>query len=52
MVSLLIHRLPLLNATTGEAENSNNNTWIIKPPQYVQNDLKFRPKIFAKESTI
>ena len=36
MASLLIRRLPLLNATTGEAENSNNNIWIIKTPQYVQ----------------
>ena len=53
MASLLIRQLPLLNVTTGEAENSNNNIWIIKLPQYVQYDLitKFRPKIFAKEST-
>ena len=57
MASLLIRRLPLLNETTGEAENinhHNNNIWIIKTPQYVQYDLKvaseFRPKIFAKES--
>ena len=55
MASLLIRQLPLLNETTGEAENSSNNIWIIKSPQYVQYDLrlisKFRPKIFAKEST-
>ena len=55
MASLLIRRLPLLNATTGEAENinhRNNNIWIIKTPQYVQYDLKviskFRPNIFAR----
>ena len=33
MASLLIRRLPLLNVTTGEAENinhRNNNIWIIK----------------------
>ena len=58
MASLLIRRLPLLNGTTGEAENinnHNNNIWIIKTPQYVQYDLKiiskFKQTIFAKEST-
>ena len=58
MASLLIRQLPLLNGTTGEAENinnHNNNIWIIKTPQYVQYDLKiiskFKQTIFAKEST-